>query len=46
MVYNHNRLLSQYPGAIGVKIGYTDAVGRHLRRLAAADRTLIVTIMG
>jgi D-alanyl-D-alanine carboxypeptidase (penicillin-binding protein 5/6) len=35
-LYNHNKLLSEYEGAIGVKTGYTDAAGRCL--VSAAER--------
>ncbi len=43
---NHNKLLWQYPGAIGVKTGYTRAAGRILVSAAQRDgRTLVaVTI--
>jgi len=47
MVYNHNPLvIGGYPGAIGVKTGYTDAARRTFVGAAKRDgRTLIVTIM-
>ncbi|MEP6462144.1 MAG: serine hydrolase [Frankiaceae bacterium] len=43
---NHNRLLTRYPGAIGIKNGHTDAARSSL--VAAArrgNRTMIVTLM-
>lgn len=44
---NHNRLLKTYPGAIGMKTGYTRKAGRCL--IAAArhgNRTLIAVVLG
>ncbi len=43
---NHNRLLRDYPGAVGVKTGYTMAAGRILVSCAMRDgmRLLCVTI--
>lgn len=43
---NHNKLLWQYPGAIGVKTGYTKAAGRILVSAAEKDgrRLIAVTI--
>ncbi len=44
---NHNLLLSQYPGALGVKTGYTDTAGQTL--VAAAERggrRIIVSVLG
>lgn len=45
-IYNHNKLLTQYRGAIGVKTGYTIAA-RHTYVGAArrGGRTLIVTLL-
>ncbi len=46
MIYNQNRLLGSYPGAIGVKTGYTTLA--HSTFVGAATRnghTLVVTIM-
>ena len=44
---NHNRLLSLYPGAIGVKTGYTKAAGRCLVSAARRDGvTLICVTLG
>ncbi len=46
-VENHNLLLSLYPGAIGVKTGYTDLAAQTL--VAAAERNgrrLIVSVLG
>jgi D-alanyl-D-alanine carboxypeptidase (penicillin-binding protein 5/6) len=45
-MYNHNKLLTRYRGAIGVKTGYTIAA-RHTYVGAAerGGRTLIVTLM-
>ena len=37
-LYNQNSLLTSYPGAIGGKIGWTSAGGRHLRRDGQAER--------
>lgn len=43
---NHNRLLSMYEGAIGVKTGYTKAAGRCLVSAAERNgRTLIVVTL-
>ena len=36
-LYNHNKLLNMYDGAIGVKTGYTDAAGRCLVSAAQRD---------
>ncbi len=36
VLVNHNKLLGQYPGAVGVKTGYTRAAGRIL--VGAAER--------
>ena len=43
---NHNRLLRTYPGAVGVKTGYTTAAGRILVSCAERDgmRLVCVTI--
>jgi D-alanyl-D-alanine carboxypeptidase/D-alanyl-D-alanine carboxypeptidase (penicillin-binding protein 5/6) len=44
---NHNRLLWNCPGAIGLKTGYTDAAGRCLVSAARReDVTLIVVTLG
>jgi len=46
-VQNHNLLLSLYPGALGVKTGYTDLAGQTL--VAAAERNgrrIIVSVLG
>jgi D-alanyl-D-alanine carboxypeptidase len=43
---NHNRLLTTYPGAIGVKTGYTRRSGRCLVAAARRDgRTLIAVVI-
>ncbi|MCW2621359.1 MAG: Serine-type D-Ala-D-Ala carboxypeptidase [Frankiales bacterium] len=45
-IYNHNKLLGSYPGAIGIKNGYT--VASRASFVAAATRdghTLVVTLM-
>ena len=43
---NHNRLLSMYEGAIGVKTGYTKAAGRCLVSAAERNgRTLIAVTL-
>jgi D-alanyl-D-alanine carboxypeptidase len=44
---NHNRLLSSYPGCIGLKTGYTQAAGRTLVSAAQRDGvTLICVTLG
>ncbi len=45
-IYNHNRLLGEYPGCIGVKTGYTMAAGRALVSCAERDgaRYICVTL--
>ncbi len=45
---NHNRgFLTSYPGAIGLKTGFTDQAGRTLITAAQRDgRTLIAVVMG
>lgn len=46
-LYNHNRLLSLYPSAIGVKTGFTKAAGRCLVSAAReGEVTLIVVTLG
>ena len=43
---NHNRLLWSYPGAVGVKTGYTRAAGHCLIAAARRDgRTVIAVVM-
>ena len=47
VVKNHNRLLTTYPGAIGVKTGYTRRAGYSLVAGARRDgRTLIAIVVG
>lgn len=41
---NHNRLLRTYPGALGVKTGYTEAAGRILVSCAQRDNTQFVCV--
>lgn len=41
---NHNRLLRTYPGALGVKTGYTEAAGRILVSCARRDNTQFVCV--
>ncbi len=41
---NHNRLLRDYPGAIGVKTGYTDAAGRTLVSCAKREEMTLVCV--
>lgn len=41
---NHNRLLRTYPGALGVKTGYTQAAGRILVSCAQRDNTQFVCV--
>lgn len=44
---NHNRLLTTYPGAIGLKTGYTVKSGEDLAAAARRNgRTLIAVVMG
>ncbi|MDQ1374936.1 MAG: hypothetical protein QOJ09_2274, partial [Actinomycetota bacterium] len=44
---NHNRLLRTYPGAIGVKTGYTRKAGHSLIAAAKRDgRTMIAVVFG
>jgi D-alanyl-D-alanine carboxypeptidase len=44
---NHNRLLKLYPGAVGVKTGYTKRAGHSLVAAAARDgRTMIAVVIG
>ena len=46
-VWNGNRLLSLYPEAIGVKIGFTDSAGGTIVAAAERDgRVLIASVMG
>lgn len=43
---NHNRLLTSYPGALGIKNGYTDAAGGTLVAAATrGGRRLVVALM-
>ncbi len=42
--HNHNRLLSEYPGCIGVKTGYTDAAGRCLVTAATRDEVTLIAV--
>lgn len=45
-MYNHNKLLTQYRGAIGVKTGYTVAARRtYVGAARRGGHTLIVTLM-
>jgi D-alanyl-D-alanine carboxypeptidase (penicillin-binding protein 5/6) len=45
-VYNLNRFLRSYPGADGVKIGYTDAAGKTIVASATRDgHRVYVTLM-
>lgn len=41
---NHNRLLNTYPGAIGVKTGYTMAAGRILVSCARREDTELICV--
>ena len=41
---NHNRLLWDYPGAIGVKTGYTEAAGRTLVSCARREGMTLVCV--
>lgn len=42
---NHNRLLKEYDGCIGLKTGYTDAAGRCLVSAAERDGAVIVSVV-
>jgi D-alanyl-D-alanine carboxypeptidase len=45
-VSNHNRLMKQYPGAIGMKTGYTERSGHSLVGAARRDgRTLVAIVI-
>ena len=41
---NHNKLLWRYPGALGVKTGFTKASGRSLVSAAERDGTLLICV--
>lgn len=41
---NHNRLLWDYPGALGVKTGYTEAAGRTLVSCAKRDGMSLICV--
>ena len=41
---NHNKLLWQYPGAVGVKTGYTKQAGRLLVSAAERDGRLLIAV--
>lgn len=41
---NHNRLLTEYPGCIGVKTGFTKAAGRCLVSAAEREGALVVAV--
>lgn len=44
---NHNRMVKTYPGAIGVKTGYTKRAGHSLIAAATRDgRTMIAVVVG
>ena len=42
--FNHNKLLSTYHGAIGVKTGYTEAAGRCLVSAASRDNETYICV--
>ena len=44
ILHNHNRLLSTYDGAIGVKTGYTEAAGRCLVSAAERDGMMFIAV--
>jgi len=45
-VWNGNELLDRYPGAIGVKIGYTERAGQTIVAAAQRDgRTVVVSLL-
>lgn len=41
---NHNRLLSEYPGCIGIKTGFTKKAGRTLTTCAVRDGITLVAV--
>lgn len=41
---NHNKLLKSYPGAIGVKTGYTKSTGRCLASAAERDGITVIAV--
>lgn len=43
-LYNHNKLLGMYDGAVGVKTGYTDAAGRCLVSAAERDGMMFIAV--
>ncbi|MFQ7290696.1 MAG: D-alanyl-D-alanine carboxypeptidase family protein [Monoglobales bacterium] len=43
-LYNHNKLLTLYDGAIGVKTGYTEAAGRCLVSAAERDNMTFIAV--
>lgn len=43
-IYNHNKLLSRYPGCIGGKTGYTQAAGRCLVSCAEREGTRLICV--
>lgn len=46
-IYNHNRLLHRYPGALGIKNGYTNAArSTYIGAARRGNRTLVVTLTG
>ncbi len=42
--YNHNRLLSRYPGCIGMKTGYTERSGRTLVSAARREEQTLICV--
>ena len=42
---NHNRLLKEYDGCIGIKTGFTDSAGRCLVSAAERDGAVIVSVV-
>ncbi len=44
LLRNHNKLLWDYPGTLGVKTGYTDAAGRTLVSCARQDGMTLVCV--
>lgn len=43
-IYNHNRLLSSYDGALGIKTGFTKKSGRCLVSCAERDGVMLVAV--
>ncbi|MGH9198562.1 MAG: hypothetical protein ACRD1T_22870, partial [Acidimicrobiia bacterium] len=42
---NHNKLLSRYPGAVGIKTGFTAGAGNSLASAVTRDNTTLIAIV-